>query len=298
MESRFSLTLSEQIIMASPDTSFSAQQELDSYWEWWRSAGVEHDYQEIPREWFETADGSAAVSAPVAKQNAEPLIERNNAPPVQHAPLPPLAEEHMQRDNANTQPAEQNVPLPDSFDDILPWWQSSPALTMASGLGPRILPVLKSQPKLLIISDMPEEDDEEILFSGASGRLLSNILGTVNIETDQAAFLSLWPQYSLAPEMEMDKQAHWNTIISHLIELIAPQSIILCGKLANLVVTGNDLAENRRSLPNINHDGRSIPADVSLHPRTLLARPTMKRTAWKDWLRIGESLNEVGAVQP
>lgn len=175
---------------------------------------------------------------------------------------------------------------------------TSPDLKMASGIGPRILPVLRPQPKLLVISDMPDQDDTDILFSGASGKLLCNILSSLAFNAKDAAFVSPWPQHSLAPDMELDRRAYWSKIVHHLIGLTAPSAIMLAGKYANLVVTGKDLAENRRSLPNVNHDTRSITASASYHPRILLARPTMKRAAWKDWLAFGEYIHEAGVIQP
>jgi DNA polymerase len=272
---------------------YKTDQELESYWQWWRMVGVEHSYAEEPCGWLEAVNEESPNKAP------EPALQ----PKAVH-PDPQQANITRQQGNINDSVSPAHIiadkpkSLPDNLEDIAQWWKASDDIAMMSGSGPRILPALISAPKLLMISDMPDQDDNETLFTGASGVLLNNMLNAAQIKRDTTALLSLWPQYSLAPEMEMDRQTYWAEIAQHLIALINPHHIMLCGKFANLIVTGKDLAENRRSLPNINHNQRSIPASVSFHPRTLLARSSLKRAAWNDWLKFRESLHEIGAVQP
>lgn len=273
--------------------SFETDQELESYWQWWRMAGVDQGYAEEPSGWLETVGEG--------KTNVAPESVSVPKPP---RPNPESTNIGGPKNNIRQKPAtldpiaEKPQQLPENFDDIARWWMASDDVIMTSGSGPRILPTLIKAPKLLIISDMPDQDDGERLFTGASGTLLNNILNAAYIEREATALLSIWPQYSLAPEMEMDRQSYWAEIVQHLIALINPQHIMLCGKFANMIVTGKDLVENQRSLPNINHNQPNIPLSVSFHPRTLLNRPTLKRAAWNDWLKFRESLHEIGAVQP
>lgn len=272
--------------------SFETDQELESYWQWWRMAGVEQGYAEEPSGWLEAVaeEKAKTASQPISASKAQQGDPKNAAIAGQ--------QNNIRRQPAAPSPiAERPKQLPENFEDIALWWQTSDDIIMTSGSGPRILPALINAPKLLIISDMPDQDDVERLFTGSSGALLNNILDAAHIERETAALLSLWPQYSFAPNMEMDRQSYWREIVQHLITLIDPQHIMLFGKFANMIVTGKDLIENQRSLPNINHNQRSIPLSVSFHPRTLLNRPTLKRAAWNDWLKFRESLHEIGAVQ-
>ena len=273
--------------------SFETDQELESYWEWWRMAGVEQGYAEQPSGWLEAVSDEKVNAAPqpIAQPKARQADPKNTNIAGQQNAI-------KQKPAAPSPIAEKPKQLPENFEDIARWWQTSDDVMMTSGIGPRILPALIKAPKLLIISDMPDQDDAERLFTGASGALLNNILNAAHIEREAAAFLSIWPQYSLAPKLEMDRQFYWAEIVQHLIALIDPHHIMLCGNFANMIVTGKDRVENQRSLPNINHNQRSIPLSVSVHPRTLLNRPTLKRAAWNDWLKFRESLHEIGAVQP
>lgn len=278
---------------------FETDEELISYWQWWHMAGVEHGYAEEPSGWLHSSDteNAAPKSEPVAPIQTSNIKQSVSLHPHQNKNA---EQQNYSRHNLADPAALADHPkeLPNSYDDIAQWWETSDDLVMISGNGPRIFPVLKPSPKLLIISDMPAEDDNISLFTGASGTLLSNILQAVRIESDDAAILSILPQYSLDTSMELDRKHYWSQIAQHLIALIEPQNIMLVGNFPKAIITEKDIAENRRSLQNINHNQRSIPLSASAHPRTLVEKPTLKRAAWRDWLKLRESLHEIGVVQP
>jgi len=276
-----------------PETAFSSREELESYWQLWQGAGVHEGYTESPKGWLETSEIGRAVNSVDLEQTSEKSADMDRQ--TGKTDSPPMGSNDQGKilsDKAHIQKATDSIP--NIIGQIESWWAESPSIEMVSGFGARVSPLLIPSPQTLIIADMPDQDDEDILFSGRSGKLLRNILSATGLDIDQTAFLPVWPRYSHTPEMEMDRQSFWQDVTLRMIGLCEPRSIILCGKWANMVVTGKDLAENRRSLPIINHDERSIPAGASFHPRTLLARPAMKRAAWKDWLRYREFLNEEG----
>ncbi|MEM1131744.1 MAG: uracil-DNA glycosylase family protein [Pseudomonadota bacterium] len=243
---------------------------LKSYWEWWQELGVDQDYAETPQGWLET---KAASEPPKhAPSQLRPVTK----------PAPKSEEEP---------PVSPVIALPDTLEDLLQWWPDSDALKTATGIGARIPPTVQQKPKLLIISDMPDEDDGETLFSGKAGIMLDAILHAIGISRNHCAFVTILPQYCVDADAELTTRPFWRKLVAHQITLLQPEYVMLCSKTANMAVTEKDLAENRRSLRFINHSSGNIPASASFHPRSLAKTPAMKASAWRDWLRLKGLMN-------
>lgn len=265
------------------EASLSADM-LQSYWQWWQELGVAEDYADDAHGWLEAADEDSALADKAQSgSTAAQAIDAQapmDAPQTRKAaaPAPSLSEIEQREDNA--------IALPQTLAELAQWWPNSSALKTQSGIGPRIAPTLQPSAKLLLVTDMPDEDDQTTLHSGHAGVMLETILVAIGMSREDCAFMSILPQYCADPESELTQRPFWRKLVAHQISLLQPTHVMLCSKLANIAVTGNDLAENRRSLRFINHDGRNMPASASFHPRILAATPAMKRAAWRDWLRL------------
>lgn len=261
---------------------------LKSYWQWWQELGVDQDYAETPHGWLEAASEQRADASHTAKQ-----IEARSQNPTalspalhKHAPVMTTPSAPAILASGESPPESDAIALPGTIEAMQTWWSQSDALHTESGIGPRIIPTLKSRPLLLLISDMPDEDDHASLFSGRTGTMVDGILHAAGIARDDCAFVSILPQYCADPESELTARPFWRKLVAHQIGLVQPQYVMLASKIANMAVTENDLAENRRSLRFINHGNSNIPASASFHPRILATKPAMKRAAWRDWLRL------------
>ncbi|WOE73965.1 uracil-DNA glycosylase family protein [Alterisphingorhabdus coralli] len=244
---------------------------LQSYWEWWQELGVDQDYVEAPQGWFEEETAPAPI-------NPKPSSTRQTPKPIA-------------RVEEQKPPPDTDIALPDTLDALLQWWPESDALKTVSGIGPSIAPTVQAKPRLLVISDMPDEDDSDALFSGAAGTMLDAILHAIGISRNHCAFVSILPQYCADADAELSTRPFWRKLVAHQTGLLQPEYVMLCSKTANMAVTEKDLAENRRSLRFINLNGGNIPASASFHPRSLAKTPAIKGSAWRDWLRLKGLMN-------
>ena len=87
------------------------------------------------------------------------------------------------------------------------------------------------------------------------------------------------PSTAEVPENDLSELA---AFMLHQIQLIRPASLVLLGSAACKALLGQELMQARAELRNVEHDGLNVPTLVTFHPRTLIARPAMKKQAWRD----------------
>ncbi|MFT3967368.1 MAG: hypothetical protein QM690_15950, partial [Sphingobium sp.] len=146
--------------------------------QWWALAGVDVAVQDMPRDWLAKPRPAAAPAAPPATVPAtRPDLPAQAPPqPISASPAPPAR------------------PMPDTLDMFLEWLATDPGQPEAAFSQARILPRATARPDLLVITDMPTQDDMNAgtLFSGADADLLSNMLRAMGIEADRTATASLF----------------------------------------------------------------------------------------------------------
>lgn len=221
--------------------------------EWWRDAGVDCEIDETPRDWF-----ARAMPAPSA--DALPATVREAAP--------------------------ESVMLPATLEEFAAWrvgaaapeaaWPGQPLATQgdpASGL--------------MIVTDMPDRDDETAaqLLSGAAGALFDRMLAAIGRDRSSVYLASLAVKRPPAGRVTDEAGQNLEALLRHHLALAKPKRLLLLGNAASRAITGMDVTQARASLHNINHDGGTVAAVASFHPRFLLERPAAKADAWKD-LRI------------
>ncbi len=256
------------------------REELDSLLEWWELAGVDLDYSTEAEGWLDKPEPGETKSAAQNQSGSRPNIARENSATAAKKAV---------------NPAVQNIDLPappDSHEEFIAYWMEEAGLALPSGKGVRIAPHGPLKPKLMIIADMPDNDDLQTLFSGQSGTLLKRILAAAAIDDSDVYHASLLPEHSLEHKLDTAMLQAYREIMDKHIALVAPQSVILLGNMPNSALTDNDLPKNRLKLQFINHDSGQIPAASSFHPRTLMQRPGLKVKAWQDWQWLMESIKQ------
>lgn len=141
------------------------------------------------------------------------------------------------------------------------------------------------QARCLIIGEAPgaEEDRQGLPFVGKSGKLLTNMLASIQIAREDiyiANILKCRPPNNRDPKPE--EAAACRGYLERQITLIQPALILVVGRIAahNLLQTTTPLGRLRgsvHSLPN-----STVPVIVTYHPAYLLRQPTEKRRAWQD----------------
>lgn len=141
------------------------------------------------------------------------------------------------------------------------------------------------QARCMIIGEAPgaEEDRQGLPFVGKSGKLLTNMLASIQITREDiyiANILKCRPPNNRDPKPE--EAACCRGYLERQIALIQPELILVVGRIAahNLLQTTTPLGRLRGSVHTLPHS--KVPVLVTYHPAYLLRQPAEKRRAWQD----------------
>ncbi|RRQ52212.1 uracil-DNA glycosylase family protein [Sphingorhabdus wooponensis] len=160
---------------------------------------------------------------------------------------------------------------------------TSGASLPGNAYGPiRFPPVGPMSCQLMIISDLPDIIAAPDTTMQLNAGLLHRMLAAIGI--DMADCYCTWlatsvPSTGDVPENDL---ANLAAFMRHQIQLIQPKSLVILGSAACNALLGEELIHARAKLHNIKYDDISVPTMATFHPRTLIARPAMKKLAWID----------------
>ena len=135
---------------------------------------------------------------------------------------------------------------------------------------------------VMVISDLPDILSSPDTTTSLNAALLQRMLAAIGIDIAQCHCTWLatsMPSTAEVPENDLPDLA---AFMLHQIKLIRPKSLVKLGSSACKALLGEELMHARAELRNVNHDGRNITTLATFHPRTLIARPAMKKQAWRD----------------
>lgn len=215
----------------------------DAYLAWWALAGVDSAVGDAPVNWLRPAPVTGANAA-VARAAIE--IPRR----------------------------------PADLDSFRAWLADSPDQPEAQWNGPRVLPVGIANAPLMILTDMPEVADMKsgALFSGAIGALLDAIVRATGIDRASVHTASLALARPAGGIITEGDGALLADRMRAYVALVRPHRLLILGdRTARALLpngSGNDLRD-------FNHDGGTIPAVATFHPRLLLQQPAAKAECWR-----------------
>lgn len=136
----------------------------------------------------------------------------------------------------------------------------------------------------LFVGEAPgaEEDARGEPFVGQAGRLLDNMLASIQLRRGQNVFianvLKCRPPQNRNPQPE--EMAQCRPYLERQIELVRPKLIVALGRFAAQTLAGQD--KTIASLRGKVLDYRGIPLVVTYHPAYLLRNLPDKAKAWED----------------
>jgi uracil-DNA glycosylase len=221
---------------------------LASALEWWRDAGVETLQEDEARDWLARPAPVQAAAAAVT------------------SPQPEI--------------------LPDTLAAFTAW-RTGETVPEAGWLTPRIAPTGPVNAPLVVLTDMPESDDQsEILGDSPAGKLFSRMLTAAGVARDSVYFVSLAVARPLAGRIPPDQEARLIEIARHHLKLLQPAKLLILGQTASRAIAETNDGPPANGLVDVNHFGGNTQAVASLHPRFLLDRPAAKSEAWKHLLLL------------
>ena len=227
--------------------------------DWWREAGVEHDFADEATDWL-AAPAPKPEQAPPAAQLPVP-----KAPPPEPAATPSFGGD----------PAL----WPRDLAAFREWWLTDP-LVEDGGIGLRVAPRGEAGAALMIVVAMPTEDDTDSLLAGPQGRLIDGFLRAAGIEAGDVYLASALQRYAPMPDLA---RAGLAALLQHHVRIVAPRRLLVLGRNI-LPLLAHEPPQDPQTLPGFNHDGRNVPLMEARGPAELLRSARARADLWQRWL--------------
>jgi DNA polymerase len=136
---------------------------------------------------------------------------------------------------------------------------------------------------LMIIADMPDPGDAEAghLFAGETARLFDAMLTAMGRDRTSIYLVPFCPARVAGRIDERQSEALAGLMRRH-IALAGPRALILFGDEPARRLIGPEVLQTRGGLRSVKHDGGTVSAIATFHPRHLRRMPTLKAGAWVD----------------
>ncbi len=156
--------------------------------------------------------------------------------------------------------------------------------------------------KIMIIGEAPgaTEDAQGIPFCGESGKLLDNMLASINLSREKNFYITntvFWrPPANRAPSQEEIDICR--PFVEKHIAIIKPKLLILVGATAVSSLLGNHLQISKIRQEYYQYTNKYLTEPIAttaiFHPAYLLRQPMQKKTSWYDLLKIKDYASEIG----
>ncbi|GGZ09025.1 hypothetical protein [Novosphingobium colocasiae] len=236
--------------------------------DWWREAGVDAHFVDDPIAWLAPAQPAEDEGRPRRDGWPASPQARDAARPPEPA-APPAAPSPL-------------TDLPADLTAFRTWWLDTPVVE-AGGAGPRIAPQGVPDAPLMVLVDMPEDEDSDSLLSARQGRLLDAMLSAFGLSRAEIYLASVLPRHVAAPDWQALMAQGLGQVTLHHLALAAPRRIMVLGGHI-LPLIGHELPQRTAVLRELNHEGTTIPLLASWGLTALLQRPGGKAALWRTWL--------------
>lgn len=178
-------------------------------------------------------------------------------------------------------PAPETPTLPTDLAAFQAWLTGA---ELPSGPGARVPPAGDPAAGLMILADMPEAGDAAagMLLGGEAGILFDRMLAAIQRDRASIYLASVSPTHFPTGRVAVPALEALTHIVRRHVALAAPKMLLLLGDAPSVALLGQPMARARGRLHKINHDGVTVTAVASFHPRFLLQRPAAKTEAWAD----------------
>ncbi len=239
---------------------------------WYKAMGVDETHSDSRRDFI-------SIQAKAMKlEHAEPLIknEKKYTPPKEAA----LQARYL-ADQCDTLDALRQTVL--NFDGCL--LKKTATNTVFSDGNPNA--------EIMFIGEAPgsNEDLQGIPFCGDSGKLLDNIIKSINLDRNSVYITNalFWrPAGNRRPTDE--EVTICQPFVEKHIALINPKLIVLVGSTASYALFGDlgPITKQRQKILQYSNKYLASPisATVIFHPSYLLRQPSQKKLTWYDMLNI------------
>lgn len=268
---------------------------VQSYLAWWDIAGFDHSVSGETVNWLEQKPPKAANRKPETAQQGRPENSYHGKKPTPISSSQSSSQSLSPQNEAPLIPADQ---WPDNIIALHKAIASGAALPGNAYANDHIMPRLmggnrdgdpiidkaENKKTIMLISDFPNENDinDKILMSGKQNILITNMMLACGFQNHNIYMASLASTRPVYDELPTDDLPQIGALMHHHIGLVDPDAIISLGSAACNALLAADLMKSRENLHYFNHNRQSKKLITTFHPRSLLAKPQLKRKAWRD----------------
>lgn len=155
------------------------------------------------------------------------------------------------------------------------------------------------QARVLFIGEGPgqSEDEQGKPFVGRSGQLLDKMLAAVDLDRNSNIYIAnivkCRPPKNRDPLPEEQEMCiDW---LRNQVTLIRPKIIVCLGRIAGMKIIKPDLKIMREH--GVFFEKNGVLMMATLHPAALLRNPNNKPTAFEDFLKLRDKIEELGLLE-
>ena len=196
--------------------------------------------------------------------------------------------------SAPSTPSTATVKKPASLQEFTEWLAQDPGQPERRWSGAPLLPQGQAGSPLMVITDMPDQADMDAgtLLADRAGRLFDAMLSAVGLSRENVYIASLFcarPPGGMVEAVDLNAAA--DRMRTH-VSLAVPGRLLLLGDRTIRTFLPVQDRQGAESLHFFNHDGGTVPALATFHPRLLLGQPAAKAECWRTLQRLIEDMHQ------
>ncbi|MGO2959168.1 MAG: uracil-DNA glycosylase [Acetobacter sp.] len=236
-----------------------------------------------------TAGASATSYTPPGTPAAAPVAPARVAK-MPSAAVPPLPAESVEQAHAVASAATSLEALRKAMESFEACSLHTTAMHTLFPQGPHGAP-------LMIIGEAPDADEDRSghVFSGLGGDLLSQMLTPIGLKREDLLLATAipWRPPGGRPPAETELRI-CRPFLERAISLLAPQRLLLCGRLPARILTESHTQMARHVWHPIRVTGLAapVPALAIRHPMQLQTSPTARKDIWHTLLLVAQTLQQ------
>ncbi|MXO66046.1 uracil-DNA glycosylase family protein [Altericroceibacterium endophyticum] len=239
----------------SPNPSIA--EAIGSAFEWWKEAGLTNAMDDTAQPWITDEEEPTEQKRPVRVKKKKP------------AETPVM----LGGDSAN---------WPDSLEAFQKWW-AAPDSIADGGTYPRIAPSGSARAPLMIIVPEPESEDSDFLLSGPQGRLIDNMLLSMQLTRENVYLTAALPCHMPFADWDDLNKRGLGRILAYHISLAQPERLLLLGRIVPPLI-GHDPAQSNTFSYSSEFQDTAISCLAGRSPELLLKQPKLRARLWNQWL--------------
>ncbi|MEM8919609.1 MAG: uracil-DNA glycosylase family protein [Pseudomonadota bacterium] len=236
---------------------------LSSLQQWWKDAGVDVNYRDVPDALLEKIEPTTSKNKPIRE--------------FTHGRIAP-------EDTNSVAECKEGENFPKTLESFLQWLKVQPAVTGQQDSSNAVYPHGPADPEVMVIVAMPDQarSDLQNILDQPTRQLVKNMLRAVNIDIESVFFAPLSLIRPIDGRIEHDLYPALSRRMLKLVELVNPGKIVLFGDTPARVLCSEDLLTARKKKLIINQGSSKTKVIATFHPRILIERPEFKAEAWQD----------------